>query len=51
MSHIIQRISASGVGPLDARNMIRGWFAEQESVWFVAAEVEGSNKDAGDFIE
>ena len=42
--HSVQRVSAPGVGPLDARIMIHGWFAEPEITWF-GEELE-DNKEA-----
>jgi hypothetical protein len=32
--HMVQRVSTNGVGPLDARITIHGWFAEPETIWF-----------------
>jgi hypothetical protein len=32
--HMVQKVAASGVGPLEARIMVHGWFAEPENVWF-----------------
>jgi hypothetical protein len=43
--HMVQKVSASGVGPLDARIMIHGWFAEPETTWFGEALEESD--DAG----
>lgn len=41
--HMVQKVSASGVGPLDARIMIHGWFAEPETIWF-GEELEESDE-------
>lgn len=43
--HLVQKVSASGVGPLEARIMVHGWFAEPEIVWF-GEELE-ENEEAG----
>lgn len=32
--HMVQKVAASGVGPLQGRVMVHGWFAEPEIVWF-----------------
>jgi hypothetical protein len=32
--HMVQKVAASGVGPLQGRIMVHGWFAEPEVVWF-----------------
>lgn len=31
--HMVQKVAASGQGPLGARIMVHGWFAEPEIVW------------------
>jgi hypothetical protein len=32
--HMVQTVSAKGVGPLDARIMIHGWYSEPEVIWY-----------------
>lgn len=44
--HMVQRVSASGVGPLDARIMVHGWFAEPETIWFGEEFEDNEEADA-----
>lgn len=42
--HMVQKVAASGGGPLQSRIMVHGWFAEPEVIWF-GEELE-ENKEA-----
>jgi len=41
--HMVQKVAANGVGPLQARIMIHGWFAEPEIIWY-GDELEDSDE-------
>mmetsp|Transcript_9081 Transcript_9081/g.13950 ORF Transcript_9081/g.13950 Transcript_9081/m.13950 type:complete len:296 (-) Transcript_9081:3259-4146(-) len=41
--HMVQKVAASGVGPLEGRIMIHGWFAEPEVIWY-GEELEKSKE-------